>query len=51
MVSNMKEVIAITQQGNAEVEKSADIVIYIPKVDYMFASIAAVVPMLIIHQI
>ena len=52
MVSNMQEVrargarvIAITQEGNTEVEKSADKVIYIPKVDDMFASITAVVPM------
>ena len=52
MVSNMQEVrargarvIAITQEGNTEVEKSADRVIYIPKVDDMFASIIAVVPM------
>ena len=52
MVSNMQEVrargarvIAITQEGNTEVEKSADRVIYIPKVDDMFASITAVVPM------
>ena len=52
MVSNMQEVrargarvIAITQEGNIEVEKSADRVIYIPKVDDMFASITAVVPM------
>ena len=52
MVSNMQEVrargarvIAITQEGNTEVEKSADRVIYIPEVDDMFASITAVVPM------
>lgn len=52
MVSNMKEVrargtrvIAITQEGNIEVEKSAYRVIYIPKVDDMFASITAVIPM------
>ena len=52
MVSNMQEVrargarvIAITQEGNTEVEKSADRVIYIPKVDDMFAIITAVVPM------
>ena len=52
MVSNMQEVrargarvIAITQEGNTEVEKSADRVIYIPQVDDMFASITAVVPM------
>ena len=52
MVSNMQEVrargakvIAITQEGNTEVEKSADKVIYIPKVDDMFASITSVIPM------
>ena len=52
MVSNMQEVrargarvIAITQEGNTEVEKSAERVIYIPQVDDMFASITAVVPM------
>ena len=52
MVSNMQEVrargarvIAITQEGNTEVEKSADRVIYIPKVNDMFATITAVVPM------
>ena len=51
MVSNMQEVrargarvIAITQEGNTEVEKSADRVIYIPQVDDMFASITAVIP-------
>ena len=38
-------VIAITQEDNTEVEKSADRVIYIPKVDDMFASITAVIPM------
>ena len=52
MVSNMQEVrargakvIAITQEGNTEVEKSADRVIYVPKTDDMFASITSVVPM------
>ena len=52
MVSNMQEVkargakvIAITQEGNTEVEKSADSVIYIPQVDDIFASITSVVPM------
>ena len=52
IVLNMQEVrargarvIAITQEGNTEVEKSADRVIYTPKVDDMFARITAVVPM------
>ncbi|MPN12732.1 Glutamine--fructose-6-phosphate aminotransferase [isomerizing] [bioreactor metagenome] len=51
MVSNMQEVkargakvIAITQEGNTEVEKSADIVIYIPEVDDMLSGILSVVP-------
>ena len=55
MVSNMQEVkargarvIAITQEGNTEVEKSADRVIYIPAVDDMFASITSVIPMQIL---
>ena len=48
MVSNMQEVrargakvIAIAQEKNKEVEKSADRVIYIPEVDDMFASITS----------
>ena len=52
MVSNMQEVkargakvIAITQDGNIEVEKTADEVIYIPKVDDMLSGILSVVPM------
>lgn len=45
MISNMKEVIAITLEGDIEEEKSADRVIYIPKVGDMFDSITAVVPM------
>ena len=51
MVSNMQEVkargakvIAITQEGNTEVEKSADAVIYIPEVDDMLSGILSVVP-------
>lgn len=51
MVSNMQEVrvrgarvIAITQKGNTEVEKSVDRVIYILKIDDMFASITTVIP-------
>ena len=52
MVSNMQEVkargakvIAIVEEHNEEVEKSADGVIYIPEVEDMFASITSVVPM------
>ena len=52
MVSNMQEVkargakvIAIVEEHNEEVEKSADRVIYIPEVEDMFASITSVVPM------
>ena len=52
MVSNMQEVkargakvIAIVEEHNKEVEKSADRVIYIPEVEDMFASITSVVPM------
>ena len=52
MVSNMQEVkargakvIAITQEGNIEVEKTADEVIYIPKVDDTLSGILSVVPM------
>ena len=41
-------VIDITQEGNTEVEKSADRVIYIPAVDDMFASITSVIPMQIL---
>ena len=51
MVSNMQEVkargakvIAITQEGNTEVENSADQVIYIPEVDDMLSGILSVVP-------
>ena len=51
MVSNMQEVkargakvIAITQESNKEVEKSADQVIYIPEVDDMLSGILSVVP-------
>ena len=51
MVSNMQEVkargahvIAITQEGNKEVEKSADQVIYIPEVDDMLSGVLSVVP-------
>ena len=52
MVSNMQEVkargakvIAIVEEYNKEVEKSADRVRYIPEVEDMFASITSVVPM------
>ena len=52
MVSNMQEVkargakvIAIVEEYNKEVEKSADRVIYRPEVEDMFASITSVVPM------
>ena len=52
MVSNMQEVkargakvIAIVEEYNKEVEKSAERVIYIPEVEDMFASITSVVPM------
>ena len=52
MVSNMQEVkargakvIAIVEEHNEEVEKSADRVIDIPEVEDMFASITSVVPM------
>ena len=52
MVSNMQEVkargakvIAIVEEHNEEVEKSAERVIYIPEVEDMFASITSVVPM------
>ena len=38
-------VIVITQEENTEVEKSVDRVIYMPKIDDVFASITAVVPM------
>ena len=52
MVSNMTEVnargafvIAIAQEGNKEVEKAADRVIYVPKVDDILASILTVIPL------
>ena len=52
MVSNMEEVrargayvIAIAQEKNAEVEKAADKVIYIPNVDDIVSSILTVLPL------
>ena len=52
MVSNMEEVrargayvIAIAQEKNKEVEKSADKVIYIPNVDDILSSILTVLPL------
>ncbi|MGL5714085.1 MAG: glutamine--fructose-6-phosphate transaminase (isomerizing) [Paraclostridium sp.] len=52
MVSNMEEVrargayvIAIAQEKNKEVEKSADHVIYIPNVDDVLSSIVTVIPL------
>ncbi len=52
MVSNMEEVrargayvIAIAQEKNKEVEKSADKVIYIPNVDDLLSSILTVLPL------
>ncbi|MGL4797635.1 MAG: glutamine--fructose-6-phosphate transaminase (isomerizing) [Paraclostridium sp.] len=52
MVSNMEEVrargayvIAIAQEKNKEVEKSADQVIYIPNVDDVLSSILTVIPL------
>ena len=52
MVSNIKEVkargavvMAITQEKNKDIEKSADIVITIPDVDPLVAPIAAVTPL------
>ncbi|OPJ54691.1 glutamine--fructose-6-phosphate transaminase (isomerizing) [Alkalithermobacter paradoxus] len=52
MVSNMEEVkargayvIAVAQEGNKEVEKAADRVIYIPKVNDILASILTVIPL------
>ncbi|WP_099190318.1 glutamine--fructose-6-phosphate transaminase (isomerizing) [Tepidibacter mesophilus] len=55
MVSNMKEVkargayvIAVAKEGNKEVEKAADKVIYIPEVDDVLSSILTVVPLQIL---
>ncbi len=55
MVSNMKEVkargayvIAVAKEGNTEVEKAADRVIYIPEVDDVLSSILTVVPLQIL---
>ncbi|CAH2211850.1 glutamine--fructose-6-phosphate transaminase (isomerizing) [Tepidibacter aestuarii] len=55
MVSNMKEVkargahvIALAKEGNKEVEKAADNVIYIPDVDDVLSSILTVVPLQIL---
>ncbi|MCT4507735.1 MAG: glutamine--fructose-6-phosphate transaminase (isomerizing) [Tepidibacter sp.] len=55
MVSNMKEVkargayvIALAKEGNKEVEKAADKVIYIPDVDDVLSSILTVVPLQIL---
>ncbi|WFD10085.1 glutamine--fructose-6-phosphate transaminase (isomerizing) [Tepidibacter hydrothermalis] len=55
MVSNMKEVkargayvIALAKEGNKEVEKAADRVIYIPEVDDVLSSILTVVPLQIL---
>lgn len=52
MLSNMQEVkargayvISVTEQGNTEVEKSSDEVIYIPKVDNILAGILSVIPL------
>jgi glucosamine--fructose-6-phosphate aminotransferase (isomerizing) len=52
IVSNVKEVkargayvIAIAQEGNKEIEKVADKVVYIPKTNDLLASIPAVVPL------
>ena len=52
MVSNMEEVrargayvIAIAQEGSNEVEKAADKVIYIPKVDDILSGILTVIPL------
>ena len=52
MLSNMQEVkargayvISVTEQGNTEVEKSSDEVIYIPKVDTILAGILSVIPL------
>jgi glucosamine--fructose-6-phosphate aminotransferase (isomerizing) len=52
MISNMAEVkargafvIAVAQEGNIAVEKAADRVIYIPKVDDILASILTVIPL------
>ncbi|SHK26081.1 glutamine--fructose-6-phosphate transaminase (isomerizing) [Tepidibacter formicigenes] len=55
MISNMKEVkargafvIALAKEGNKEVEKAADKVIYIPKVSDILSSILTVVPLQIL---
>lgn len=52
MVSNIKEVkargavvMAITQERHTEVEKAADIVVYVPDVDPMVAPVVAVTPL------
>ncbi|MCX7922473.1 MAG: glutamine--fructose-6-phosphate transaminase (isomerizing) [Clostridia bacterium] len=52
MISNIKEVkargavvLAITQERNKEVEKAADIVVYVPDVDSLIAPVVAVTPM------
>lgn len=52
MVSNMEEVrargayvIAVAQEKNKEVEKSADEVIYIPNVEDVLSSILTVLPL------
>ncbi len=52
MLSNIKEVkargavvLAIAQEGNTEIEKEADFVLYIPETDPLLASILTVVPL------
>ena len=52
LLSNIKEVkargakvFAVAQEGNTEIEKEADFVIYIPKIDNLFAPSLTVVPL------
>lgn len=52
MLSNIKEVkargavvVALAFEGNTEIEKEADYVVYIPKVEPIFASSIAVIPL------
>lgn len=52
MLSNIKEVkargavvLAVAQEGNTEIEKAADFVLYIPKIDSLLSSILTVIPL------
>ena len=52
MISNMVEVrtrgafvLAVTNEGNAEVEKAADYTVYIPNTNKYFANTLAIIPL------